>query len=155
MHTANAMLHFQLDPASAAPAYRQLVEQVRWYLASGSLTAGDKLPSIRALARSLGVNPSTVVRSYGELEHLGVIERRQGLGVFVTAAAVEASERERAAGVEALTRRARALAVEARQVGAADEELLELVRGELARLDRAGDRDPDRVQASDPNGDER
>ena len=127
------MLHYQIDPGSSAPAYRQLMEQVQYYVASGAVQAGQKLPSIRELARYLGVNPSTVVKSYGELEHAGVIERRQGSGVFVRAGAKSPTKRER---TRALRARAQRLVVEAKQMGAERELVLRIVSEELDALDK-------------------
>jgi GntR family transcriptional regulator len=126
------VLHFQIDPGSPAPTYRQLMAQVQYYVASGTLKAGQKLPSIRELARYLGVNPSTVVKAYGELEHAGVIERRQGSGVFVQAAARPPSKRELE---RALRVRARTLAVEAKQMGADPQLVRRIVTEELQALE--------------------
>ena len=126
------MLHFQIDPGSSAPAYRQLMEQVRYYVASGAVRAGHKLPSIRELARYLGVNPSTVVKAYGELEHAGVIEQRQGSGAFVQAGGKAPSKRER---TRILRARAQHLAVEAKQMGVERELVLRLVEEELEALE--------------------
>ena len=70
----NNMLHFQINPHSGVPVYRQMIDQVNYYVASDALKAGDQLPSIRELAQSLAINPTTVVRVYTELEHEGVIE---------------------------------------------------------------------------------
>jgi len=122
------MLHYQIDPRDDAPAYRQLMAQVRYYVASGALGAGEQLPSIRALASYLGVNPSTIVKAYGELEHEDVIESRQGRGVFVAPKAKGPTARERA---RILRERARSLAVEAHQMGASREQVLEVVAEEL------------------------
>jgi len=126
------VLHYQIDPGSAAPAYRQLMEQVQYYVASGAVKGGEKLSSIRELARYLGVNPSTVVKAYGELEHAGVIERRQGSGVFVRTGAKSPSKRER---TRALRERVRRLVVEAKQMGAERELVLGIVAEELDALD--------------------
>lgn len=125
------MLHLELDPRSAVPAYRQLMDQLKYYVASGSLAEGDRLPSIRELARYLGVNPTTVVRTYAELEHEGVIERKHGKGVFVGRRAKGPSRRELE---RALRRHARQLAVEATQMGAGEELVLRVVREELSSL---------------------
>jgi GntR family transcriptional regulator len=65
------------------PIYRQLVEQIRQAIARGRLRAGSRLPSVRVLSRELVVNPNTVARAYTELEREGVLNTRQGLGVFV------------------------------------------------------------------------
>lgn len=125
------MLHFQINPHSGVPVYRQMVDQVKYYVASGGLKPGDQLPSIRELAQRLAVNPTTVVRVYSDLEHEGVIEMRHGKGAFVTAAGrrMSAGERERA-----LRELARHLAVEAVQMGASTAQVLDCVREALADL---------------------
>ena len=137
------MLHYQIDPGSSAPAYRQIMEQVRYYVASGAVVAGGKLPSIRELARYLGVNPSTIVKAYGELEHAGVIERRQGSGVFVQDGAKAPSKRER---TRVLRERARRLAVEAKQMGVDGGLVLRLVEEELEALDASHRKAPKRAK---------
>ena len=126
------MLHYQIDPGRAVPAYRQLMEQVQYNVASGWVESGEKLPSIRELARYLGVNPSTIVKAYSELEHLGVIERRQGSGVFVRAGGKAPSLRER---TRVLRQSAQRLAVEAKQMDADRELLLRLVGEEFDALE--------------------
>src|SRR6266513_2427138 len=55
------MLHFQINPHSGVPVYRQVIDQVKYYIASGGLKEEDQLPSIRELAQSLAINPTTVV----------------------------------------------------------------------------------------------
>src|SRR5690348_4050044 len=80
-----SMLHFQIDAHAGMPVYRQILDQIKYYVASGILKPGDRLPSIRELAQTLAVNPTTVVRVYGDLEHEGLIEMQHGRGAFVTA----------------------------------------------------------------------
>jgi GntR family transcriptional regulator len=126
-----AQLHFQIDPHSGLPVYRQMMDQVKYYVAAGTLKAGDVLPSIRELAQSLAVNPTTVVKAYSELEHAGVIEMRHGKGAFVSDGASALSERERE---KALRRLARHLAVEATQMGANEKLVARVVQEELAAL---------------------
>jgi GntR family transcriptional regulator len=67
-----------VDPHRGIPVYRQLVEQIRFHVASGLLTAGDEMPSTRALSARLGVNPMTVSKAFVLLEEDGVLERRPG-----------------------------------------------------------------------------
>jgi len=126
------MLHFHIDPHSGVPVYRQMIDQFKYYAASGALKTGEQLPSIRELAQSLAINPTTVVRVYTELEREGVIEMRHGKGAFVANSArrMTATERERA-----LRRLARQLAVEALQTGAPSGVVLKIVREELAELE--------------------
>ena len=67
-----------VDPHSGIPVYRQLVEQIRFHVASGLLEPGAEVPSTRALSAELGVNPMTVSKAFGLLEEDGVLERRPG-----------------------------------------------------------------------------
>ncbi len=124
-------LHFALDPHSGVPVYRQMMDQVKYYVAAGTLQSGDQLPSIRELAQNLTVNPTTVVKAYTELEHEKVIEMRQGKGAFVAAAAAVMSAEERE---KALRRLVRQLAIEAAQMGAPTSQVLRLVQQELEAM---------------------
>jgi GntR family transcriptional regulator len=74
---------FQIDFKSGKPVYLQLVDQIRYAAASGSLRPGDPLPSIRPLAEELRVNRNTIAKAYTELESQGVIETRPGKGCFL------------------------------------------------------------------------
>lgn len=74
----------RIDPLSQEPIFEQISFQVKGAVCRGELDEGDKLPSVRELARELSVNPNTVVRAYDGLERDGVIARRQGTGCFVT-----------------------------------------------------------------------
>jgi GntR family transcriptional regulator len=79
------MAGFQIDIAtgSAVPIYRQIVDQVRLAAATGALSAGQALPSVRGLADRLVLNPNTVARAYADLVRDGVLESQPGRGVFV------------------------------------------------------------------------
>jgi GntR family transcriptional regulator len=74
---------FRLDAGSGVPIYRQLVQQVRREVMLGRLGPGERLPTVKEVVDSLAINPNTVVKAYGELEHEGLIVRRQGIGTFV------------------------------------------------------------------------
>ena len=74
---------FQINTASRTPIYQQLTEQIRSAIARGELSAEERLPSVRQLSKALVVNPNTIARAYLELERDGVLNTRQGLGVFV------------------------------------------------------------------------
>jgi GntR family transcriptional regulator len=90
---------FTVDPRSGVPIYLQLIEQVKRGVALGTLAAGEQLPTVKALALELTVNPNTVARAYRDLEHDGVIETSPGRGSFVRANGTASRElREDVAG---------------------------------------------------------
>ena len=91
---------FALDLHTGVPVYRQLIDQVRAGVASGTLAAGDQLPTVRQLAVDLSINPNTVMRAYRELELGGMLETHQGTGTFISDKKIEkkSSERERQLG---------------------------------------------------------
>ncbi|MGH7729018.1 MAG: GntR family transcriptional regulator [Vulcanimicrobiaceae bacterium] len=74
---------FTVDPHSGIPIYQQVIEQVKRAVAVGLLEAGEQLPTVKALALDLTVNPNTVARAYRELERDGAIETSPGRGSFV------------------------------------------------------------------------
>jgi GntR family transcriptional regulator len=74
---------FKLDLASGVPVYRQIIDQVMAGIASGALSTGDQLPTVRQLAVDLEINPNTVVRAYKELEIRGLLDTHHGTGTFI------------------------------------------------------------------------
>ena len=78
---------FILNPHSATPIYRQILEQVRRMVASGQLAPGAELPSVRELAVTHAVNPMTISRAYTLLEAEGLLERNRGKPMTVAAQA--------------------------------------------------------------------
>jgi GntR family transcriptional regulator len=93
--TTSARFGFQLDLHSGVPVYRQVIDQVRGGIASGSLAVGDQLPTVRQLAVDLAINPNTVVRAYRELELGGLLETHQGTGTFISAQKMKRPDAER------------------------------------------------------------
>jgi GntR family transcriptional regulator len=85
---------FKLDMSSGVPVYRQIMDQVMAGVASGALTAGHQLPTVRQLAVDLAVNPNTVVRAYRELEFRGVLDTQHGTGTFITERKVKRNDVE-------------------------------------------------------------
>ena len=75
-------ISFRLDPASGVPAYLQLVEQVRQALRMGVIGVGDRLPTVKQVVAEVAINPNTVLKAYRELEHEGLVQGHQGLGIF-------------------------------------------------------------------------
>ena len=76
---------FSINTGSTEPIYRQLIEQVRRRIASGQLSAGQEIPSVRELAQTLAVHPMTVSKAFSLLEAEGLLERRRGLSMVVAA----------------------------------------------------------------------
>ena len=104
---------YRVDQSSITPPSRQIVEAILDGIAAGTLAPGDKLLSVRALAAEALVNPNTAARAYRDLELIGVLEGRNGRGVYVTpngpkvareirvAATLEAYQRAAAAALRA------------------------------------------------------
>src|SRR6266849_9335293 len=91
-------LSFNIDTAHPTPLYHQLERSIRFAIATGKLALGDQLPTVRQLAVDLRINANTVAKVYAELERLGIVETRRGVGTFVKARHFEAArdkDRER------------------------------------------------------------
>ena len=119
-------MHLQIQPASGTPIYIQIVNQVRYLVASAGLAPGEEIPPIRTLAEKLVINPNTVARAYLELERAGVVVKKQGLGTFVADSPPSVTKTQRQ---KILAERADALLTEAQQLGVDFDELLDLLRG--------------------------
>ena len=89
------MIDFKLDPKSGVPFYRQIIDQIRYGVALGSLKVGEQLPTVRSLAVELKVNLNTVSKAYRELEIQSVLETQQGTGTFIGPVEVKIAPGER------------------------------------------------------------
>jgi len=89
------MIQFMLDIKSGVPFYRQIVDQIRYGIASRRLLPGEQLPTVRDLAVQLELNPNTVRKAYSELEILGVLDTQQGTGTFVSRKEIEIADAEK------------------------------------------------------------
>lgn len=114
-----------LDWSSDVPAYEQIKTRITFAIARGAFGPNEQLPSVRALARALVVNPNTVIRVYRELEQEDLLYTRKGVGVFVVPHAARRCRKERDALVEERLREAIVLA---RQAAMDDAELETLLR---------------------------
>jgi GntR family transcriptional regulator len=122
------IFHIQQD--SPVPIYEQIVAQVTFAVATGTLQPGDFIPSLRDLAWDLVINPNTVARAYTELERRGVVESRRGRGMAVAAEAVPACRQRR---LQIVRERIRAALREAVFSGLAPEEIKKVLDEELTR----------------------
>jgi len=107
------------------PIYLQIVNQVKYLVASGRLEAGEELPPIRTLAEQLLINPNTVARAYRELETAGVVTKRRTAGTYVSEATSPLARRER---LKIVGERIDALLAEARQMDVSVETLIGLIQ---------------------------
>ena len=89
------MIKFLLDYSSGMPIYRQIIDQIRFGIASGQLKLGEQLPTVRALAVELKVNLNTVSKAYKELEIKNILETQQGTGTLISTTDHVVLEKER------------------------------------------------------------
>ncbi len=118
-------MQIHIQAQGGVPIYLQVMQQIKYLVASGRLQPGDELPSIRTLAEQLIVNPNTIARAYRELETAGVVEKRRTAGTFVAEAGSPLARKER---LKLLKQRVDQLLVEAFQMGFDLEEVLKLVQ---------------------------
>jgi GntR family transcriptional regulator len=128
-----------INMADGVPIYRQIVNQVKYLIASGLLQPDEELPPIRALALQLKVTPNTIVKAYGELEISGVIHKRRGAGTYVSEGRQQMARRERQRIIE---QRIDALLAEAHQLNFTAEEILQMVRERRAAMEPGSNDEP-------------
>ena len=110
----------EVNPRSGVPIYVQIVDQVRHALEVGGLRPGERLPTVRQLASELTIAPNTIVKAYNELQRMGLVESRPGVGTVV-AEGIEEIDRERR--VQAIFERLRVLVRDAAALGISEDEL--------------------------------
>jgi GntR family transcriptional regulator len=118
-------VQIRISPDDGLPIYLQIVNQVKYLIASRRLTPGDEVPPIRVLAQQLLINPNTVARAYLELEREGVVAKKHGSGTYVSGAASPLARRER---LKILQQRIDSLLVEASHLGVEFDELSSLLK---------------------------
>jgi GntR family transcriptional regulator len=121
----------RVERGSAVPVSRQIAEQIASHCAAGKLKAGDRLPSVRELARELAVNQNTVLRVYERLTGEGLLERRHGQGTFV---AEGVGRRATAAHRRRLVEELRQVGRQAIGLGLSRDEVHELLDSALEQL---------------------
>ncbi len=98
------MIKFILDPKAGTPFYRQIIDQIRFGIASGKLEVGEQLPTVRSLAVELKVNLNTVAKAYKELEIQNILETYQGSGTFINKGGTILSENEKLCKIQEICR---------------------------------------------------
>jgi len=120
--TGTMQIHISLD--DGVPIYLQIVNQIKYLVASGRLVSGEQLPPVRKLAEQLLLNPNTVARAYRELESARVLSTRRGTGVYVCDAGSPLNRRERN---KILNERIDILLTESRQMNIDIEDVIKLL----------------------------
>lgn len=98
------MIKFILDPKTGAPFYRQIIDQIKFGIASGKLMVGEQLPTVRSLAVEIKVNLNTVAKAYKELEIQNILETHQGTGTFINKSEIVLSEKEKQTKIQDICR---------------------------------------------------
>ena len=93
-------MRLTISTNAGEPIFRQIVGQVSRMTARGQMAVGEEMPSVRALAEELGINPNTVAKAYQELVQGGLLEARPGRGFFVSARRNVFSAEERSRRLE-------------------------------------------------------
>jgi GntR family transcriptional regulator len=117
----------RLNPSSGVPVYLQIIEQVKHAIATGTVNAGEQLPSVRQMAEHLLVNPNTVARAYRDLEQEGIIELKHGSGAFISESIAPPSKSMHKAQTVV-----KSAIEQLASFGLAEEEIRRLIENELA-----------------------
>jgi GntR family transcriptional regulator len=118
-------VHIEISLQDGVPIYRQIVNQVKYLIASGQLKPGEELPGIRALAEQVLVTPNTIVKAYDALQAEGLLVKRHGAGTFVAELTNVLTRKEQR---RILAQRADTLLAEASQLSFSIEELIDLLK---------------------------
>ena len=117
-------MQINLNTHDGVPIYLQVVNQIKYLVASGRLAPGAELPAIRVLAEQLLVNPNTIARAYRELESAGIVEKRRTAGTFVSSDGSPLARKER---MRILSQRVDQLLAEATQMNLTLDEVIKLI----------------------------
>ena len=117
-----------LNPQSGIPIYRQIIDQVKRMVASGQLSPGSELPSVRELAVQHAVNPMTISKAYALLENEGLLIRQRGKPMQVAAVSIENSQQQKE---DLLTPAIENLLLVAKQLDLDVDELLVLIKKQM------------------------
>jgi len=117
-------MQINISEQDQVPIYLQIVNQIKLQVSSGRLTPDEELPSIRALAERLTINPNTVARAYRELEMAGIVTKRRNTGSYISqdASAVGKSER-----LKLLIEKVDSLLTDAKQLSVTADDLVGLI----------------------------
>ena len=123
----------EVNPRSGVPIYVQIVDQVRHAVDVGGLRPGERLTPVRRLAGELAIAPNTIVKAYNELQRMGLIESRPGIGTVVSEGIEEVARGRR---FEEIFERLRVLVRDAAALGISEDDLWASLDSEFERLPR-------------------
>lgn len=127
-------MQIHITEADGTPFYLQVVNQIKFLVASGRLGEGEQLPPVRRLAQQLLVNPNTIARAYRELESEGVVASKRGAGVFVSDSGSPLSQKEK---TRILNERIDMLLAESSQLGVSVDSLLKLIEQRNRKIENS------------------
>lgn len=131
-------MQIHITEADGTPFYLQVVNQIKFLVASGRLEEGEQLPPVRRLAQQLLVNPNTIARAYRELESEGLVTSKRGAGVFISNAGSPLSQKEK---TRILNERIDLLLAESSQLGVSLDSLQKLIEQRHRKIGNSrGDR---------------
>jgi GntR family transcriptional regulator len=117
-------ININISREDGTAIFMQIVNQVKYLVASGSLVAGDELPTIRDLAEQLVINPNTVAHAYRELQKIGIIDKRGTAGSFISAGGSPLAKTDQ---IKVLEQRIDVLLSDARNMGISINEVKRLI----------------------------
>lgn len=126
-------MFLHIDAHNGLAVYDQIVRQVKFAVADGTLSAGEMVPSVRELAKELAVNPNTVARAYRQLQDEGVLATLRGTGLAVESGAKRSCQADRK---RLIRERLNDVLVEAHSSGLTEDEIQELFAAELSAAKR-------------------
>ena len=135
VHGTRDAMDIQIDLSSTAPAYRQIVDQLRVLIVDQSLAAGTSLPPVRTLARELDVHHNTVAEAYRTLAADGLVEIAHGRGATVMGRKKSAERESQEESLAAMRRRLEQMVAEFRAQGLSRRRIVKELRGLTEALD--------------------
>ncbi|KNF09523.1 transcriptional regulator, GntR family [Gottschalkia purinilytica] len=124
---------FNIDVTSSIPIYIQIIDSVKEAILKGILSPGEKLPSVRELARTLTINPNTIQKAYQELERQKVIVTVRGRGTFISDNYKPNMDKERMSKLEDLLKKC---IVEAHYIGVRKDDIILMIEELFEELER-------------------
>lgn len=120
----------KLEYDASKPIYEQIIDKIKKMIVRGELKPGDKLPSQRKMAKKVEVNPNTIQRAYREMENLGLVETKRGLGTFIK----EEEKIVNGISEEMANRTVEKFLSEMKSLGFNEKDVLEVVKNNLEKI---------------------